>query len=1017
MHTFKTQVLLLHSQQSTLDRFSASLGDEYSVHLATSGTEALNTLGLTPIHVMISAQKLPGMSGIEALREARKRSPETLGILIAPEDMPAPEVEALVGKDEVFQVIRGLSSPQEMRRIVDEAVHQMKMTALQSSANDQSAGPRTGSYPVNKPKPPAPPPERPPAPIPPRPNPAAARRRPPAKPAPPAQETRSRLVVLTKDDLFLDTVHQAVAAHYAITHVDNLRDAGKIIGGGVSGVLITDAAVAPKEVQAITARLRKKQPRLVTIVAGRRDDGDKLMDLIQGGIVYRFLLKPVSPGRAKLAIDAAVRRFAEEAPGPVAPTPTATPPAPQKPPARSVGPQPAAAPRPAPAPVPKARVEPTLADFEDAEEIILTGDEPARVSTPQKRTRTESDAAPVSPPMELSLEPASGGLRLWHILIGVGAALAVGAGWLLFGGETPPAETPTLREGSPPPPEPVVSRTLLDAREAAAEGRLLESGSGGALPLYAAALAEDPGNREIVAEADAVVAEAMGAARAMLADGDPDGADGARALIGASFPAAPGLGELATAIADVRRDTLLQRARDEAAAGQVDAALATLDSAASLDPVPDLAVLSAREEILAAVETRGRTLLLELGNQRLLQGQLVEPPQDNARYYYRAVLAQDSESIAGRQGMAFLRTALITRIRESVEVGDRRAAEVWLRQAQLSGVEAERLAQFEDAVARLPEAPSAPPAAPADDETASAEPAESDTMDDGVEPPVATDPPAGSRAADDRAASAQTAATESADDARPASDSVAGPAASALPEPEPVPADENVAEAPSAEDAAAAARTAAEPAADVPESAGPVVSGDPAPEPVVAEAAVEAPATGESAAGTLPAEEPGTPEPAPVAAAESAPVEPEAAAQEPTASEDRSASLDRLADVLARARPAEPPAAASSEKPEASEEETAAEKPRATLRRLDYVAPEYPRVAGLRRQEGWVDVEFSVTADGSTAAVVVADADPRQVFDRAAIEAVEKWRYEDPQAAGWPLDERMRVRINFTLNP
>jgi len=58
---YKTQVLLLHSEQSRLDVLSKGFNDRYSVHCATSGTEALNTLGVTPIHVIVSAHDLPGM--------------------------------------------------------------------------------------------------------------------------------------------------------------------------------------------------------------------------------------------------------------------------------------------------------------------------------------------------------------------------------------------------------------------------------------------------------------------------------------------------------------------------------------------------------------------------------------------------------------------------------------------------------------------------------------------------------------------------------------------------------------------------------------------------------------------------------------------------------------------------------------------------------------------------------------------------------------------------------------------
>ena len=65
---FKTQVLLLHSEQSTLDRLSTGFNDRYTVHCATSGSEALNTLGEIQIDIIVTAQDLPGMSGLEALR-------------------------------------------------------------------------------------------------------------------------------------------------------------------------------------------------------------------------------------------------------------------------------------------------------------------------------------------------------------------------------------------------------------------------------------------------------------------------------------------------------------------------------------------------------------------------------------------------------------------------------------------------------------------------------------------------------------------------------------------------------------------------------------------------------------------------------------------------------------------------------------------------------------------------------------------------------------------------------------
>ena len=112
LEQFRTQVLLLHSEQTVLDRLSRGFSDRYTVHCATSGSEALNTLGETSIDVIVSTQDLPGMSGLESLREARRRSPETIGILLA--GQAGNVVEALVGEDEVFQVVRGSVTPEAL---------------------------------------------------------------------------------------------------------------------------------------------------------------------------------------------------------------------------------------------------------------------------------------------------------------------------------------------------------------------------------------------------------------------------------------------------------------------------------------------------------------------------------------------------------------------------------------------------------------------------------------------------------------------------------------------------------------------------------------------------------------------------------------------------------------------------------------------------------------------------------------------------------------------------------------
>lgn len=65
--------------------------------------------------------------------------------------------------------------------------------------------------------------------------------------------------------------------------------------------------------------------------------------------------------------------------------------------------------------------------------------------------------------------------------------------------------------------------------------------------------------------------------------------------------------------------------------------------------------------------------------------------------------------------------------------------------------------------------------------------------------------------------------------------------------------------------------------------------------------------------------------------------------------------------------------------------------------------PEYPREALRDGVSGEVTVAFTVNADGSVGTASVVSSNPRNVFDRAAVAAIKKWRFEAP---GEPVSGR-----------
>jgi len=85
--------------------------------------------------------------------------------------------------------------------------------------------------------------------------------------------------------------------------------------------------------------------------------------------------------------------------------------------------------------------------------------------------------------------------------------------------------------------------------------------------------------------------------------------------------------------------------------------------------------------------------------------------------------------------------------------------------------------------------------------------------------------------------------------------------------------------------------------------------------------------------------------------------------------------------------------------------------PEGQLRRISFVPPVYPDRARERGTEGWVDLEYTVTNDGSTRDIVVRGAEPEGTFDNAAVNAVRRWRYE-PRVAEQRVEARLRFRLS-----
>ena len=81
--------------------------------------------------------------------------------------------------------------------------------------------------------------------------------------------------------------------------------------------------------------------------------------------------------------------------------------------------------------------------------------------------------------------------------------------------------------------------------------------------------------------------------------------------------------------------------------------------------------------------------------------------------------------------------------------------------------------------------------------------------------------------------------------------------------------------------------------------------------------------------------------------------------------------------------------------------------------RVSYAPPVYPPIAITARVEGTVVLEATIDESGAVNNLRVLESIP--LLDRAAIEAVTRWRYTPTRLNGKPVAVLMTVRVTFTL--
>ena len=262
--TEKAKLLFVDDEERIVNLLRTMFRNDYEVHTATSGVQALEIIAKHRINVIISDQRMPEMLGIELLSKVRKYSPAPMRILLTGYS----DLTAIIGSVNDGEVFRFINKPwdhDEIKEIVAQAAEASLTTTDVVAQSMDSVSPTS--------------------------------------------EFGERAGLLLLDDNHGDrtTMAKVIGPEYTIHGAANIPEALKILEQHDIGVIVSEARVGGRDAGDLLRILKQHYPSITTVMLTNSDDADLVIKLINGAQIYRFATKPIRTGVFQLAVAAAMK--------------------------------------------------------------------------------------------------------------------------------------------------------------------------------------------------------------------------------------------------------------------------------------------------------------------------------------------------------------------------------------------------------------------------------------------------------------------------------------------------------------------------------------------------------------------------------------------------------------------------------------------------------------------------------------------------------------------------------------
>lgn len=246
------------------------LQKEFDVSTATSGHEALALVRRNDFDVIISDQRMPGMTGVEFLREASRIAPRPMRILLTGySDLDS--VTRSANESEIFRFVNKPWHIDELPRLVAEAaeIARTHPAPATTHASPEARGADSSS----------------------------------------AVAPLERFLVIDDDPGTAETLRQVLGGRALVTRCANVAEAIENLSCHSDiGFVMSDTQVAGTDATRLLKLIKERCPDIVTIAFSRLLDANEIISLINQGQVFRFIQKPARDGYLNMIVTSALSR-------------------------------------------------------------------------------------------------------------------------------------------------------------------------------------------------------------------------------------------------------------------------------------------------------------------------------------------------------------------------------------------------------------------------------------------------------------------------------------------------------------------------------------------------------------------------------------------------------------------------------------------------------------------------------------------------------------------------------------